>query len=134
MKYEKMLENIYKIIPEKVKMKERFEMPEFSSFISGKQTIINNLADVAKQLRREPEHLMKFLMKELAVPGTVKGKKGILQGKFKPEVLNSRLGEYVKEFVLCHECGKHDTELITFEGARYKRCEVCGARSPVRSL
>jgi len=134
MKYEKMLDNIYKAIPEKVKTKERFEIPKFSSYISGKQTVINNLADVSKQLRREQSHLMKFLMKELAVPGVIKAKKGVLQGKFKQDMLNSLLEKYIKEFVQCNECGKHDTELITFEGATYKRCEVCGARAPVRKL
>lgn len=132
--YEKMLERIYEKLPERTIKTERFEMPSFSSFIQGKQTIIKNFSEVANVLRREPNHMLKYLSKELATAGNFDGRRAVLQGKFRKEQLNSRLENYVKEYVICNECKKADTEIITFEGSKYKRCEVCGARAPVKHL
>ncbi len=132
--YEKMLEDVYSKLPEKEKKKERFEIPKLEVMIHGKQTIIRNLNEVAGKLNRDPAHLLKYFSKELAVPSVFDGKRGILQGRFREDVLNKKLEDYVKEFVLCNECGKPDTVFIIFEGVKYKRCEVCGARSPVRTI
>ena len=129
-----MLDKLYKELPKKTTKTERFEMPVFITFIQGKQTIIKNLSEVANKLRRDPNHLLKYVSKELAVPGTFDGKRGSLNGKFKDDLMQSRLKKYIDEFVMCNECKKPDTELINFEGIKYKRCEVCGARAPVKAI
>ena len=131
MEYEELLDKVYEKLPNKTVGKERFEPPKFSSLVQGNQTFINNFNDVVGILRREPNHLLRYVAKDLATSGNYDGKKAILSGKFKDDQLNSRLDAYIKKFVLCNECKKPDTELMTFEGAKYKRCEVCGARSPV---
>lgn len=132
--YEKLLDRIYKKLPEKTQTTERFEIPTFKSIIQGKQTIIQNFNEVANILRRNPNHLLKYLSKELATAGTFDKKRAVLQGKFKENLLNSRLKNYVEEYVLCNECKKPDTQIITFEGVKYKRCEACGARAPVKPV
>ena len=132
--YEEMLDKLYKELPKKTKTAERFEMPDFTCFTQGKQTIIKNLSEVANKLRRDPNHIIKFLSKELAVPGTFDGTRGILHGNFRDDLMQSRLKKYIDEFVLCNECKKPDTELIVFEGVKHKRCEVCGARAPVKAI
>ena len=130
-KYEKMLDDLYKKLPEKVKEKSRFKMPLFHSFIQGKQTIIKNFGSVVTQIRREPEHLIKYLSRELATAGVLEGNRLILKGRFREEDLNKRLENYVKTYVLCGECNKPDTKLIVQDGILFIRCEACGARSPV---
>jgi len=132
--YEKMLERVYEKLPEKTTKTERFKMPIFSSFIQGRQTIVRNFSEVANILRRDPNHLLKYISKELATAGNFDGRRITLQGKFRDNQLNSRLNNYVKEYVICNECHKADTEIITFEGSKYKRCEVCGARAPVKQI
>ncbi len=129
--YEKLLQNAFKELPEKASEKSRFKMPKFESFIQGNQTIIQNFGDVAAALRREEKHLMKFLSKELASPASIDGKRLILKGKHREKMLNERLEKYVKSYVLCKECGKPDTNLVTQNGVTFMRCEACGARSPV---
>lgn len=131
MKYEELLDTLYEKLPNKAVRKERFEPPKFSSMVEGNQTIVKNFSEVAGTLRREPNHMLKYVTKELATAGNFDGRRAFLSGKFREEQLNSRLGAYIAEYVLCSECKKPDTELITFEGIKYKRCEVCGARSPV---
>ena len=133
-KYEELLDVVYEKLPNRVVKRERFEPPKFETMVQGNQTFIKNLSDVASVLRRDPNHLLKFVAKELATAGNFDGKRGILQGKFKEDQLNSRLDVYIIEYVICNECKKPDTDLMVYEGAKYKRCEVCGARSPVEQV
>lgn len=132
--YEKLLDDLYVKMPTQTAKSERFEMPVFFSFIEGTRTVIKNFKEVADALRREPAHLLKYVSKELAVPGTLEGQRAILIGKFRDELVNQKLTNYIKEYVFCKECKKPDTSLITYEGVKYKRCEVCGARSPVNPV
>lgn len=134
LEYDKLLDRLYEKIPEKAQTSERFEIPSFRVLIQGKQTLIQNFNEVANTLRRSPNHLLKYLSKELATSVTLEAKRAVLQGKFRGDLLNSRLKNYVNEYVLCNECKKPDTKLITFEGIKHKRCEACGARAPVKPV
>jgi len=132
--YEKLLKQAYEKMPKKTQQKERFEMPKLFSFIQGKQTIIKNLSEAANKINRDPKHIIRFIAKDLGTVGAVDGQKGVLTGNFKQQLIDSRFNNYIKEYVICKECGKPDTELIKFEGIEYKRCEVCGARAPVKHV
>lgn len=112
---------------------ERWEIPRAVVQVSGKRTTVRNFSEVAKALRRDPQHIAKYLFKELAVPGSA-GETLELQGKFGAEQINRRLEDYAKEFVLCGECGKPDTQLIKQDRLWSLKCEACGAKRPVRSV
>ena len=133
-KYEQMLDTLYEKLPKRTSSGERFEAPEFRVIVQGRQTIIQNFIAVVEILRRKPQHLLKYISKEFAVPASLDDKRVIIQGKFRQPQVNSRLKNYIDEYVLCNECGRPDTQLITFEGHKYKQCEGCGARSPVKTL
>ncbi|MBI4214710.1 translation initiation factor IF-2 subunit beta [archaeon] len=132
--YTGLLERAKKAVPARASTGERFETQNFDSFIQGNQTIIRNFAEVSQKLRREPKHLVKYIAKELACIADLDGARALLKGKFKPDQLNSRLKNYVSEYVLCDQCGKPDTTFMMVESIRYKRCEVCGARSPIKQI
>ncbi|HLC45860.1 MAG TPA: translation initiation factor IF-2 subunit beta [archaeon] len=134
MEYEKMLERAYATLPEKALEKERFELPVASIQMEGNKTIIVNFKEICDTLRREPQHLLKVITKELAVPGNLDGSRLILKTRAPQRVLYEKISNYVKEFVLCKQCKKHDTHLVEKEGITTLVCEVCGARSPVREL
>ncbi len=112
---------------------ERFEIPR-ATVAAGKQTVIKNFSDITKTLRRDGKHIAKFLFKELAVPGTVKGSELQLQGRISQSLIDQRISEYVKEFVLCNQCGKPDTSLQRTDKVDVLKCEACGARRSVRGL
>lgn len=112
---------------------ERWEIPRAVVQISGKRTTVRNFLEIARALRREPQHIAKFLFKELAVPGSV-GETLELQGKFNSEQINRRIEDYAKEFVLCSECGKPDTQLIRKERLWFVKCEACGAQRPAKAV
>jgi translation initiation factor 2 subunit 2 len=134
MNYEKLLDRVYEKMPKKTTSGERFEPPQFFAFIQGNQTFIKNFSEVANVLRRDPQHLLKFLSKELAAPGNFDGKRAMLQGKFRDEQLNNRLKNYIAEYVMCRECNKPDTDIVSHEGVKHKTCGVCGARAPVKAI
>ena len=109
--YEKMLDSAYKDLPELDKKQERFEIPKVRGHIQGNRTIISNFYQIATTLRRPPEHLLKFILKELATPGELKKQGVIIGSKVPASRINEKIEKYVEFFVLCKECGKPDTKL-----------------------
>ena len=130
--YEELLKKAKKNVPQ-AKETTRFEIPRAVVQQTGRQTFIKNFFDIAKTLRRDPSHLAKFLFKELAVPGNL-GNEFVLQGKFSTDIVNKRIEDYVKEFVLCGECGKPDTNMYKEGRAFFLKCEACGARRSVKHI
>lgn len=134
MEYEKLLEKAYSQLPEKtLDSSERFELPKAISRIHGNKTVIDNFSQIASSLRRKPEHLMKFLSRELAAPAQVDERRLILVGKLSNERINQKIEVYAKEFVLCRECGKPDTELVRKQRFLFVHCLACGAEHSVRA-
>lgn len=112
----------------------RFEVPQAATQLAGRQTVLKNLFELAKALRREPKHIARYMFKELAVPGEIRGNELYLQGKFPSSLVGKKIDEYVKEFVLCHECSKPDTIVQKAERIEILKCEACGARRPLRAI
>jgi len=132
--YLEMLRRAKSSLP-KTQAAERWELPRANVQTSGKKrTIIRNFTEIARAMRREPVHVAKFLFKELAVPGGVVGDTLELQSKFGTDQINRRLEDYVKEFILCSECGKPDTQLSKKDRLWFLRCEACGAQRSVRQV
>ena len=129
-----MLERGLKKVPKETGSGERFEMPRAQVLISGSRTSILNFGEIASTLRRDPKHIMKFLLKELATKGEIEGTKANFQGVFSDYVIKTKLESYVKVYVLCPECGKPDTKIIREDRQFFVKCEACGARHPVSRL
>jgi len=130
--YENLLEKAYKKV-KLVETGERFEIPKVQGQIEGTKTIITNLNQIASQLRRSPEHLARFLQKDLASYGAIKADRFILQNKIPSSKINEKIEAYAKEFVICRECGKPDTELIKEGEFTFIKCFACGAKHSVRA-
>ncbi|MEM2874064.1 MAG: translation initiation factor IF-2 subunit beta [Candidatus Nanoarchaeia archaeon] len=134
--YEEMLNIAYEKLTQDKKSEEsvRLEVPEIKSTISGNKTVIYNLEIIAKAIRRDIDHLFKFLLRELATTGIFKNSEAHFVGKFKQEQLAMKINKYVKEFVLCKQCNKPDTHLEKTQIATFLVCEACGAKESVRTL
>ncbi|MHA1988975.1 MAG: translation initiation factor IF-2 subunit beta, partial [Promethearchaeota archaeon] len=50
------------------------------------------------------------------------------------DIIQKKIESYVKEYVLCKECGKPDTKLIKEGRITFLKCEACGAKSSVKSI
>ena len=129
--YEALLKKAKAKLPEHVSTGERFQLPEPDLFIEGKSTVFRNFGDVAEALRREPEAIFGYLLRELGTAGSLDGRRAIFKSRLGVEQVNSRLKSYLNTFVLCSECGKPDTVLIKEGRVLLLECEACGAHRPV---
>jgi len=132
--YEQLLDDAYKNVKVVETSKDRFEIPKIEGHFEGKKTILTNFFQIASHIRRTPEHFLKFILKEVAAAGTREGDRLILNKKVPSTKINEKIEQYIKEFVVCRECGKPDTELKKDSEHRinFIHCLACGAKHSVR--
>jgi translation initiation factor 2 subunit 2 len=133
MEYIEMLRKAREKLPESVFEKQRFEIPNAKGHLQGNMTVISNFKQIATELRRPPEHLLKFILKELAAPGDLKPKGLLIGTRVAASKVNEKIREYALEYVLCPECGKPDTTIEKDGQFAFLKCAACGARNPVKS-
>lgn len=130
--YDVLLEKAYEKIKIVSGTGERFEIPKVAGMVSGKNTIITNMGNIAGYLRRPVDQVAKFLQKSLATSGKLDGDRLVLYTKLNSLKVSEKIQLYAKEFVLCGECGKPDTEIVSEKGIKFKHCLACGAKSPIK--
>ncbi|AEH61660.1 translation initiation factor aIF-2, beta subunit [Methanosalsum zhilinae DSM 4017] len=130
--YEKLLDRALENLPDVETTDARFIIPEPRIFIEGKTTVLDNFTNIINVLNRDPDHLMKYLTRELGTAGKVEGSRAIFQGKFPKELIKSNIESYVEEYVICSECGRPDTQLEKVERVMVLKCLACGAHRPVK--
>ena len=134
MEYKQLLEKARKSLPESVFEKQRFDIPKAIGHIQGNRTILSNFLQIAVILGREPEHLLKYILRELATPGEIKKSGSVIIGtKISASRINEKIRQYANEFVLCLECGKPDTKIEKEGSILFLKCTACGARHPIKS-
>ena len=131
--YKKLLKQGIEKLPEKLTKKERFEIPKVVGHIEGNKTIITNFNQIISILHRDIQHLLKFLLRELATPGTLEKNRLILGRKISSSKINEKIALYAKTFVLCPECKKPDTQLIKENKILQIKCTACGAKHTIRA-
>jgi len=134
MDYEKMLDKAREEMPESVFESERFEIPKVTGHIQGNKTVISNFTIIANTLSRPIEHMLKYILKELATPGVLKNQYLYLGAKVPAARINEKIRKYATEFVLCPDCGKPDTKIGKEGDISYMRCQACGAKHSVKSI
>ena len=132
MKYEDMLEQAYKELPEDTLKKERFEMPKFQVLIQGSKTIVANFSKTIKELHRDEKHALKYFTSQAASATNIDGGRLVLKGVFQSSELQGFLDDYVKRYVLCKECTRPDTKMTEQKGIKMLKCTACGAISAIK--
>jgi len=133
--YEELLTRALSQLPSKPSARvERFRVPSPEIMISGKRTFVQNFKQIADILNRDPRHLLRFLLKELAAPGTLEETMAVIQGEFSPKLLNNLLQRYIRTYVICPVCKNPDTFLVKEKRVYFLVCAACGAKSSVPPL
>jgi len=133
MDYEQLLKKARNELPESVFHAERFEIPKVRGHLQGSRTVLGNLTQIASQLRRPVDHLFKFILRELATPGTRTNSGHILGSKIPASKVNEKIEQYARAFVICSDCGKPDTSLEKVKNVTYMKCSACGVRKSIKS-
>ena len=134
MDYKDMLKRARSQLPSEILEHRRFEVPRARSSTIGMRTLIHNFKEVCDTLNRNPNHLLKFLSKELATAGTLQGARAMFQGRFTRQTIDRLIKRYVDEFVVCPVCKRPDTKIVKERRFYFILCEACGARSSIRPV
>lgn len=132
--YEALLKRARSQIPEISSKRERLELPKLAYSVIGMRTIVFNFKEIADILNRDPQHLLKFLTRELATAATMQESRVIFQGKFSQDTLERLIQRYMDVFVVCPICKRPDTKIVKEKRLSFLVCEACGARSSVQQL
>ncbi|MFW9921773.1 MAG: translation initiation factor IF-2 subunit beta [Candidatus Thorarchaeota archaeon] len=132
--YKNLLSRAREQLPEKIFEKSRFEPPKPDVTIEGNRTFIKNWHQIISILHRDENHLLKFLTKELATSANIEGQRAVFAGKHLRASMNDLFNRYIKEYVICPECHKPDTNLVKEDRINFLVCEACGARTSVKSV
>ena len=132
--YDEMLKRAKDKIPQISQETIVFEVPKVQTTPQGNRTIIVNFSEMADKLNRPQDHLLKYLNKELATAGTLEGRRVTFIGRFNNPFLQKKIDSYTKEYVICKQCGRHDTKLAHEGRIWLVKCMACGAKEPVRGV
>jgi translation initiation factor 2 subunit 2 len=130
--YEKLLKRAHSLLPQEAQTQKRFEIPRIRSGTIGMRTYIVNYKEIADAMNRDPQHLLRYLSKELATASTLDGARAIFQGKFRSDTLSRLIHRYAEAFVICPVCKRPDTKIVKEKRFSFLACEACGAKSSIR--
>ena len=132
--YDKLLERAREGLEDVMQNADRFSPPVPEILHEGsKKTIIRNFSEIVDALRRDENHLYKFLLQELGTAGSVNNRRLVLQGRVPAKKINERIKLYIDTFVVCQECNRPDTSFLRVGRTLNLHCEACGAKRPIRS-
>jgi translation initiation factor 2 subunit 2 len=129
--YKSMLNRAYKQLPEQLVEQDRFQIPRARVSRQGRRSVIMNFTEIAEGLQREPEHLLKFLLKETGTRGNYDGTRVVFQGRFTQDSIRNLIEIYTNKYVICPVCGRPDTHIIRDKRLSFLQCDACGARSSI---
>jgi len=132
--YKELLERARSQLPSDVSERKRFEIPRPRSITVGMRTIIHNFKEICEAFNRDPQHLLRYLSREMATAGTVSGARAVFQGKFPRDTIERLVQHYAAAFVVCPVCRRPDTKIVREKRLSFMVCEACGAKSSVRSM
>ncbi len=113
---------------------ERFKLPKADIFYEGNRTVIKNFDKIASIINRDPDVILKYLLKSVGTAGEIEGSRVVFQGKIPAYHIQDKLKEYIENQVLCSECGRPDTHLVKKGRATMLRCDACGAIRSVNAV
>ena len=109
-------------------------MSKVSNTLLPKASIISNFKEIADILDRDPQHILKFLTREMATAATFHDSRAIFSGKFKRDSFQRLLERYLQNYVICPVCKRPDTKIAKDKRLIFLDCNACGARSSVKQL
>jgi translation initiation factor 2 subunit 2 len=132
--YDELLKRACSQMPQVSVKRERLELPRLFITNVGVRTIITNFKEVADVLNRDPQHILKFLTREMATAATFNDSRAIFQGRFRRDSFERLLQRYIENFVACPVCNRPDTKIVKEKRLSFLVCNACGARSSIKQL
>lgn len=139
--YEQLLEMVFGIMRERnpelaAGEKKKFIMkPPQVARAGSKKTAFANFSEICRLLKRQPKHVLQFLLAELGTTGSIDGNSClIVKGRFQQKHFENVLRKYIREYVTCHTCRSSDTELTKDTRLFFLECKTCASRCSVTAI
>lgn len=113
----------------------RYKMEKLQSKIEGKgngiKTVVVNLSNVADQLARPPNYVIKYFGFELGAQTNIdpKDDRWIINGAHDANKLQDYLDGFINKYVLCKDCKNPETVVQIKDGDILLDCKACGQRT-----
>ncbi|KAF2768137.1 putative eukaryotic translation initiation factor 5 [Teratosphaeria nubilosa] len=110
----------------------RYKMERLQSKVEGKgngiKTVVVNLSNVAQQLYRPPNYVIKYFGFELGAQTNIdpKDDRWIINGAHEASKLQDHLDGFINKFVLCKSCKNPETVVSIKDGEILMDCKACG--------
>ncbi len=131
--YKALLQKARSALPEDLSSGERWTLPPADIIKEGRFTLLRNFRELLTAVRRDEDHLAKFMLSQLATAGQIDGDRLVFTGHVTENQVMARLDDYVATYVQCSECGSPDTKLGKNDRVQVLQCEACGAHHPVKA-
>lgn len=102
-----------------------------------KKTVFSNFSGLCKEVNRDKEHMMSFILSELCANGSIDGNERlIIRGKYSPSAVEKIVRNYINQYVLCPGCKSIDTLIDKDKTTRitFLRCNVCQASVSIKPI
>lgn len=102
-----------------------------------RKTVVTNFFHLCKELNRDVDHVMSFILNELCVNGSIDGtNRLVLRGKFAPSAIESVARKYIYEYVMCQGCKGLDTFIEKDKSTRlmFLKCNLCQSCVSIRPI
>lgn len=140
--YEFLLDRAFKQIynnhPELTQRPSKIHLPPPEVAREGtKKTVVCNFSKLCKELNRDKEHVMSFILTELCANGSIDGnERFIIRGKYPPSAIERIAKKYISEYVLCHSCKGLDTFIEKDKTTRlsFLKCNMCGSSVSIKPI
>lgn len=97
----------------------------------GQKTVINNLEEIGRELKRDPAHILKFLGLTFGCNTKISEQNGIykysLPGTYEDSKIQGVVFDFIDLFVLCNACENPETFFVLKDAGLYRHCSSCGA-------
>ena len=88
------------------------------------KTIIENLDSIALSLEGSKDEILQFMKYELHT--TINSKKNSITCTINEIILNEKLFQYIREYILCSNCNNPETYYSIHSTLFNKKCKACG--------
>lgn len=106
----------------------RYQMPCIQIRHEKAKTIIVNIEEISKALKRNSTELIKYISISLST----QHKNYTLSGSYSIVDINKWIHQYIEDFILCNRCRLPETNYVVNENKLHKSCESCGSKSEIK--
>ena len=135
--YEALVDRVFTFLSaNKTDEKKTLLLPPPRVYREGKKkSIWSNFAVTCSNMNRPMDHVNAFICAELGTTASIDGNNRlVIRDSFQPKQVQKVLRNYIKEYVMCKNCGKPDTRLVKENRMYFVHCNSCDSKKAVGTI